>query len=121
MVLALNNSSSGGFIQFLTVFVLFIIVLVLCAFTTKFVAGYQKGKMKSGNIQVLETFKIANNKFIQIVRIGDKIFAIGIGKDSINMLGEINEDSIVITENADFDGMDFKSMLDKAINFKLKK
>jgi len=121
MILALNNSSTGGFVQFLTVFVLFIIVLVLCAFTTRFVAGYQKNKMLSGNIHVLETYKISNNKFIQIVKIGDKIFAVGIGKDNVNLLGEINEDSIVINENNDADMMDFKSMLDKAKNFKLKK
>ncbi len=121
MILALNNSSTGGFVQFLTVFVLFIIVLVLCAFTTRFVAGYQKTKESRGNIHVLETYKITSNKFIQIVKIGDKVFAIGIGKDSVTMLGEVNEESLVVSDNADFDGMDFKSMLDKAKNFKLKK
>lgn len=122
MLLALNNSFVGTFVQFVTVFVLFIFVLLMCAFTTKFVAGYQKGKMMSGNIHVLETYKIANNKFIQIVKIGDKIFAIGVGKDSITMLGEISEDTITITENSsEFVTPDFKTMLEKAKNFKLKK
>ena len=121
MVLALHNSSTGGFVQFLTVFVLFIIVLVLCAFTNKFVAGYQKSKMISGNIHVLETFKIGNNKYIQIVQIGDKTFAIGLGKDSVTMIGELNEESLTISETSDYDGMDFKNILDKAKNFKLKK
>ena len=121
MILALHNSSTGGFVQFLTVFVLFIIVLVLCAFTTKFVAGYQKSKMNSGNIHVLETFKIANNKYIQIVQIGDKTFAIAIGKDSVTLIGELNEESIMIDENFNSEGMDFKNLLDKAKNFKLKK
>ncbi|MBO4775855.1 MAG: flagellar biosynthetic protein FliO [Lachnospiraceae bacterium] len=121
MVLALNNSSTGSFVQFLTVFVLFILVLFICAFTTKFVAGYQKNKMMSGNIHVIETFKIANNKYIQIIQIGDKTFAVGIGKDSVTLLGELNEETLVINENEGFEGMDFKSMLEKAKNIKLKK
>ncbi|MBO4311321.1 MAG: flagellar biosynthetic protein FliO [Lachnospiraceae bacterium] len=121
MILALNNSSTGSFVQFLTVFVLFIFVLLLCAFTTRFVAGYQKNKMMSGNIHVLETFKIANNKFIQIIQIGDKTFAIGVGKDSVTMLGELNEETLIIKETDGFESMDFKSLLDKAKNIKLKK
>ena len=106
MLLALNNSSTGSFVQFLTVFVLFIIVLLTCAFTTRFVAGYQKSKMMSGNIHVLETLKT---------------FAVGIGKDNVTMLGELNEESLVINESENFEGMDFKSMLEKAKNIKLKK
>lgn len=121
MLLALNNSSQGSFIQLLTVVVLFIIVLVLCAFTTKFVAGFQKSKMMSGNIQVLETYRITNGKYIQIVKIGDKVFAIGIGKDSVNMLVELNEESLNIIEGGSNNSLDFKSILEKAKNLKDKK
>lgn len=121
MILALNNSSSNGFIQFLTVFVIFIIVVVICAFTTKFVAGYQKNKMMSGNIQVLETFKIAPNKYIQIVKIGDKYFALGIGKDSVNNLGELNEDSLDFSADDNSKGTDFQSILENAKKFTFKK
>lgn len=119
MILALNNQTNGV-IQFLTVFVLFIIVLVICAFTTKFVAGYQKGKMNTGNIHVLETIKIANNKLIQIVQIGDKYYALGVSKDSITLIGELNEDSLIFTEN-ETENMSFESILKNAKNFKLKK
>ncbi|MBP5276498.1 MAG: flagellar biosynthetic protein FliO [Lachnospiraceae bacterium] len=122
MILALNNSSAGSFVQFFTVFVLFVFVLAICALTTRFVAGYQKNKMMSGNIHVLETYKIATNKYIQIVKIGDKLFALGIGKDAVTMLGELNEDSISINESdTTFQNVDFKSMLEKAKNFKFKK
>lgn len=119
MILALNNQTNG-FIQFLTVFVLFIVVLLICALTTKFVAGYQKGKMMSGNIHVLETMKVANNKFIQIVRIGDKIFAIGVSKDSFNVIGELNEESLVFNDTDDSNSS-FADILQNAKNFKLKK
>lgn len=121
MLLALNNTSQGGFLQFLTVLVLFIVVLVLCAFTTRFVAGFQKNKMMSGNVKVLETYRITNNKYIQIVKIGDKIFAVGVGKDSVNMLVELNEESLNLEELSTDNNLDFKSILDKAKNFTNKK
>lgn len=121
MLLALDNRSTNSFVQFITVFLIFLLVIVICAFTTKFVAGYQKNKMMSGNIQVLETFKIANNKFIQIIKIGDKIFAVGIGKDSVTMLTELNEESLNFDESSDNSNLDFKNILDKSLNFKMKK
>ena len=96
MVLALNNSSTGSFVQFLTVFVLFVIVLLICAFTTRFVAGYQKSKMMSGNIHVLETLKIANNKYIQmLVSLGSFSVPIIICR-SINALTDSNAGYIII-------------------------
>ena len=122
MLLALDSSNGiNSFAQFLTVLLIFVGVLALTYFTTKWVASYQKGKMMSCNIQVLETFKITQNKFIQIVRIGEHYYAIAIGKDNITMLGELKEEEIHIQEDAGMPKMDFKQLLENAKNMKLKK
>ncbi len=123
MLLALDSSNGiNSFAQFLTVLIIFVGVLALTYFTTRWVASYQKGKMMSGNIQVLETFKITQNKFIQIVRIGEHYYAIAIGKDDITMLGELNEDEIHISEdNGLIPKMDFKQLLENAKSMKFKK
>ncbi|MBQ8246792.1 MAG: flagellar biosynthetic protein FliO [Lachnospiraceae bacterium] len=123
MLLALDSSSGiNSFAQFLTVLIIFIGVLALTYFTTRWVASYQKGKMMSGNIQVLETFKITQNKYIQIIRIGDHLYAIAIGKDTITLLGELSEDEIHIQEASGvMPNMDFKQLLENAKNMKLKK
>lgn len=123
MLLALDGNSRGinSFAQFLTVLIIFIGVLALTYFTTRWVATYQKGKMMSGNIQVLETFKITQNKYIQIVRIGEHYYAIAIGKDDITMLGELREDEIHIPEDAGMPKMDFKQLLENAKSMKFKK
>lgn len=123
MLLALDSSNGiNSFAQFLTVLIIFVGVLALTYFTTRWVASYQKGKMMSGNIQVLETFKITQNKYIQLVRIGEHYYAIAIGKDNITLLGELNENEIHISED---DGMmpkvDFKQLLENAKNMKFKK
>lgn len=122
MLLALDSSNGvNSFAQFLTVLLIFVGVLALTYFTTRWVASYQKGKMMSGNIQVLETFKITQNKYIQIVRIGEHYYAIAIGKDDITMLGELKEEEIHIQEDTGMPKMDFKQLLENAKNMKLKK
>ncbi len=122
MLLALDSSNGlNSFAQFLTVLLIFVGVLALTYFTTRWVASYQKGKMMSGNIQVLETFKITQNKYIQIVRIGEHYYAIAIGKDDITMLGELKEEEIHIQEDTGMPKMDFKQLLENAKNMKFKK
>lgn len=122
MLLALDSSNGvNSFAQFLTVLLIFVGVLALTYFTTRWVASYQKGKMMSGNIQVLETFKITQNKYIQIVRIGEHFYALAIGKDEITMLGELKEEEIHIQEDTGMPKMDFKQLLENAKNMKFKK
>ena len=82
-------SSLDSFFQLLTLLFIFVVILVLTYFTTRFIAGYQKGKGLGRNIEVIETYKVTTNKYIQIIRTGDKYFDIGIGKDEIHMLTEI--------------------------------
>ena len=123
MLLALDSSNGiNSFAQFLTVLIIFVGVLALTYFTTRWIATYQKGKMRSGNIQVLETLKIAQNKYIQIVRVGNHLYAIAIGKDSMTLLGELSEDEIHIQEDVGMmPNMNFKQLLENAKNMKLKK
>lgn len=123
MLLALDsNHGINSFAQFLTVLIIFVGVLALTYFTTRWVASYQKGKMMSGNIQVVETFKITQNKFIQIVRIGEHYYAIAIGKDTVTMLGELKEEEIHLPDNTGvMPKMDFKQLLENAKSMKLKK
>ena len=123
MLLALDSSSGiNSFAQFLTVLIIFVGVLALTYFTTKWIATYQKGKMMSGNIQVLETLKITQNKYIQIVRVGEHFYAIAIGKDNMTLLGELSEEEIHIQEDTGMvPNMNFKQLLENAKNMKLKK
>lgn len=68
------------------------------------------------NIEVIETFRIANNKYLQIIRTADKYLVIAVCKDSITMLTELSEDSIEklpqsgsLSENESF-----QAIMDKA-------
>ena len=108
--------------QFITVLLIFIGVLFLTYFSTRWIASYQKGRMYSSNISVVETFKITANKYIQIIRIGERYFAIDVGKDEVTLLAELKEDELTLQNVMQTTPTeDFKNILDKAKNFKFKK
>ena len=87
-------STAGGIGQLITVLLIFVFVLALTFFVTKWIANYQKEKAPGENIVILESKRIAPGKLIEVVRIGDRCFAIAIGKDEVTLLGEVNEDSL---------------------------
>ena len=90
-----KSSSAGSISQLLTVFFIFLLVLLITVYTTKFVGSLQKMQGANRNMEIIETIRIANNKYLQIVRAGNKYFVIGVGKDEVSMLIEINEDELI--------------------------
>ena len=102
--------------------IVFVIVLALTYFTTRFIASYQKGLVDNRrNIKVIETFKLTTNKYIQIIKAGEKYLVIGIGKDTITMLTELSEEEIQFVEETGSVNLNFQDILDKAKSLKRKK
>mgnify|MGYP003302055746 CR=1 FL=1 len=110
-------STLDSFFQMLTLLFIFIVILALTYFTTKFIAGYQKGKGVERNIEVIETHKITSNKYIQIIRAGDKYFAVGVGKDEIHMLTEIEPEKLRLASEEAAASPGFKDFFNKAKAF----
>ncbi len=81
--------------QFFTVLIIFIAVLGLTWLTTRYIAGFQKGSMKGSNIEIVDSFRLSQNKVIEIVRIADKFVAIAVCKDTVTVLAQLSEDAIV--------------------------
>lgn len=77
------------------VLLVFLFVLAVTYATTKWIAHYQQGIAANRNIQVIETFRITNNKFIQIIQVGGRYLVISVCRDTINILTEITEDELV--------------------------
>lgn len=114
--MVLLTQGSGAYAQFITVLLLFVAVLGITAVVTKWMANYQKQQSSNENIEVIETARIANNKYIQIIRAGGKYMAIAVCKDTVTMLGEIPEDTL--KEMKPMQGFSFKELFDKAVNKK---
>ena len=94
----LLSSSFNSLIQLLGVLVIFVFVLIITYFTTRWIGGFQRQKLSGHSFQVLDTVRIANNKFAQILKLGDTYLVIAVGKDEITMLAKLTEDEIGLTE-----------------------
>ena len=94
----LLSSSFNSLIQLLGVLLIFIFVLIITYFTTRWIGGFQRQKLSGHSFQVLDTVRIGNNKFAQILKLGDTYLVIAVGKDEVTMLAKLTEDEIGLTE-----------------------
>lgn len=117
-MLLLSSSGAEAIAQLITVLLIFVFVLALTYFVTRWIAGYQKGKISSSNIESVEAYRIAQNRYIQIVRIGEKYFAIGVGKDEVHVISEITKDELSLPETKVKPFPNFKQILNHAKNHK---
>ncbi|MBP3458298.1 MAG: flagellar biosynthetic protein FliO [Lachnospiraceae bacterium] len=92
-------SKIDSVVQFLTVLVIFVFVLGATWFTTRYIAGFQKGKMRGNNFESIDSFRISQNKYIQIIRIGERYLAIAVCKDTVTVLAELQKDEIIYPED----------------------
>ena len=117
MVIASMSSRIEAFAQLLTLLIIFIFVLAVTYYVTRFVGNYQKNKLSGSNINILETMRIANNKYIQIVKIGSRVFAIAVAKDTVSYLCELDEDELIFKESSSgkmlINNDNFKEILEK--------
>ncbi len=124
MILVLSTGTRiESVLQLFSVIILFVVVLALTYFVTRWIAKIQGGRSFNTNIEVIETFRITNSKYIQIVRTGNVYLVIGICKDTITMLTQLDESQLeeVKSIKQDTNGNNFADILEKVKNIKPKK
>lgn len=80
--------------QLLATIVIFVVVLAVTYYATKWIARSGAIQPYTKNIEVIETFKIAPNKYIQIIKLGNKYYSIGVSKENITFLTPLEEDQL---------------------------
>ena len=106
------QSGVDSVVQFLTVLIMFVFVLGITYFTTKYIAKIQKGQMSNKNMELIDTLRISNNKYLQIARVGEKYYCMAVCKDTVTMLGEVQREELVFYENNANAGMNFQAVLE---------
>ena len=98
MIILSNTDSAmvraGSMAQFVTVLVIFFLVLFVTVFVTKWLGNYQKSQGRSGNIEIIETARISPSVCVEIVRIGNKYAALSVSKDSSSLIMELSPEDI---------------------------
>lgn len=107
------TSSLDSIVQFFTVLVIFVFVLGITLISTRYIAGIQKNKYKTGNMELIETLRISNNKYLQIVRVGNKYVCMAVCKDTVTLLGEIQKEDMVLSEESIVTHDSFRQILEK--------
>ena len=111
MMLMGSSHALDSVIQLIVVLIMFLFVLGLAYLAARIAGRFQSNIQSRSNIKVIEVARVNNNKLVEIVKIGERYFAIGIGKDTITMLAELQEDELNLdTLNHDSKGS-FKDIL----------
>lgn len=106
--------SAGGYAQLIMLLVVFVLILGVTAWVTKWLAAYQRAQNVNANIEIVETVRITANKYIQLVRVGRKYMAIAVCKDTVTMLGEVPEEQLKFRDVTQ-SKINFKELLEKTI------
>ena len=117
------TSTGENVVEFIVVLIIFVGVLVLTYYATRFIASYQKTHSYNKNIEVIETARLANNKYIQVIRVGkEDYFVIGVGKDEVAPIGQVkgehldlSREDVMVPDVTKF-SKNFKSLLDSFRN-----
>ncbi len=111
-MILLSSHSLSDIAQLFTVLIIFIFVLALSMFCAKWMGNYQKAQSAGGSAEVIETIRIAQGKWVQIIRIGSKYKVIAISRDSVTYLGDVDESDIKIADPGE--KKSFSEILSKA-------
>lgn len=110
-ILSANLSGENNVFQLIGLLIVFILILVVTYYTTRFVAGVKTGVTKNSNFKVLETYRLSQNKYLQLIQIGTKYFVIAVSKDNVNFLAELNENDIYLAEKITTPNGNFKDII----------
>ena len=86
-------------LEMISVLIVFVLVLFGTYYATKWMGKSGVIPSRTKNIKVIETFRIAPNKYIQIVQLGCKYYSIGVTKENITFLSPLEEEQLDLTED----------------------
>ncbi|WP_105618045.1 flagellar biosynthetic protein FliO [Vallitalea okinawensis] len=91
-------STQTGVLDLAFMLIVFIIVLALAYYASKFISVQNSSLQRKKNLKVIESVQIAPHKMIQLIQVGNKYYAIAVTKDNITKIDEIDENEIDLTE-----------------------
>lgn len=103
-VLSMGSWPASAMIgQFFRIILATVIVAAMAYFATKLLA-ISKGRARStskGNLSVVESIAVSSTSMVQLVKAGDKYLIIGVTKEKITLLTELNSNEVVEPEIQD--------------------
>lgn len=117
MIILSTTSQIGSIAQVLAMLVIFSLILAAAYYVTRYFGKTMTGSRTNGRIQILDTVRLAPDKYLQIVEAGGRCFLLAISKGSISLISELDKkeiEALKVEEN--LPGPSFKEILKKVIN-----
>ncbi len=105
------SGSLEGIIQLIVVVIMFLFVLGLAYLAARLAGRFQSNIQSRSNIKIIESARIGNNKYVQIIKVGNQYLAIGIGKDTVTFLTRLEEEELNLALLDDRTKGSFKDIL----------
>jgi flagellar protein FliO/FliZ len=87
------------YFQFITVIILFFVILWAAYISTRYLGNLQMNKSKGNNLKIIEVIPVGPQKTLQLIRIGSEYMVIGVSKDHITFVQSVDESKLVFSEN----------------------
>ncbi|MCF8018479.1 Flagellar protein [Petrocella atlantisensis] len=87
------------YLQFITVIILFFVILWAAYFATKFLGNLQMNKSNGSNLKIIEVIPVGPQKTLQLIRIGSEYMVIGVSKDHITFIQSVEESKLTFSED----------------------
>lgn len=96
----LISGTIGNILQLIGLIIVFIIILFATYYTSRWIGKNSFTQQKAANIQVIETFRLSQTKYIQIIRAGtERYFVIAVSKEDITFIAELNKEDIILRDD----------------------
>ena len=104
--------------RFLYVLLLIVFVALLAYYSTRLLGRARGGIVRSGkkNLEVLESVGVGAQSMVQIVRAGSRYLLIGVTKERVTLLIQLEESELRLSEASTFAGNAFGETLRRFIS-----
>lgn len=111
MFLTTGMTTFDSVLKLIGLIILFIIIIFATYFTSRFIGRFQNNQMQKGNFKVIESYRITQGKYLQIIKVSSKYFVIALGKDEITFITQLEEDEILLKDDITFKETKFSEYL----------
>lgn len=87
-------SSVGTFFDGVLMLVIFLFVVFLAYYSTKLISKAKGGMRKGSNLVSIEAIGVGMQATLQLVKVGEQVFLIGVTRDKISLISEIDPSSL---------------------------
>lgn len=108
-----GSSTISNIAELFGLLLVFVLILVLAYYTSKWIGKSSAGMgAKNHNITIIETLRLSQTKYLQIIKVANKYIVIAVSKDHVEYLTEIDGDQLSSFEDVK-EAASFKEILSK--------